>query len=158
MISAFPRAYRIAIAIVVDAGLNIGLLMITYPIWREFKYKRYPAQHWWRTYVWAGILCTIIVLAATAAVALILKRRRRVRMITLQMISVFLLLATLAVFADFSEPVPASTWPDLVQDIAAKFFAELQSTRFVALTASSMALVSGALFAWVLPRYRQGVR
>lgn len=73
-------------------------------------------------------------------------------MITLQMISVFLFLFTLAVLADFSEPYPASNWPDLIQDIAAKFFAELQSTRFVVLTATSMAMVSGVLFATVLPR------
>jgi hypothetical protein len=59
------------------------------------------------------------------------------------MVITFIVLSILAVSSDFSSPYALSSWPQILQLIAAKFFAELQSFRFMVLTASSISVASG---------------
>lgn len=138
-------SYRIIFWLVADFCVNAAILMITYPIWREFHYQRHSGGFWLRIYLSASVIATII--ASVAAILATFKKRHApdLRSVVAQMVLTFALLSTLAVYADFSSPDPASSWPDLIQEIAAKFCSELQSIRFTLVTASSIALASGLL-------------
>ena len=128
---------------------------MTYPIWREFAYQRHTVAFWIEIYSAAGVFSTLVIAIVTAAALSIDGLKSRKKEVQMQMIGTFLSLSAIAVAADFSEPYPASRWPDLIQEIAAKFFSELQSARFVVLCATSMALAAGMLTLAVLRARRR---
>jgi hypothetical protein len=141
-----------AAVILADLVINTFILMITYPIWRELRYQRYPTDYWLHVYCSAGALGTIVVSLTSVVSLAIMRRGSRIGIALVQVAISFIALSALAIIADFSEPSPADTWPQIMQQIAAKFFAELQSIKFTVLTASSMAIVSGVFVFLVLSR------
>jgi len=147
--------YRIALSVVADLCINTAVLMVTYPIWRELQYQRYPTEYWLRVYLWTAFIATVVVLLVGVLTVWMSRRGSSLRSITVQIVTTFVLLSALAVYADFSEPEPASKWPDLIQDIAAKFCAELQSIRFTLRTASLIAVASGLLLWFILMKSRR---
>jgi hypothetical protein len=138
-------ALLIAGAVVLDVFVNIGILCVTYPIWREFAYQEHPLDFWVKIYSWTGVLSTLVLAMVTGAVFSMYRHKTRKNTVTMQMIGTFVCLSSIAVAADFSEPYPASRWPDLIQEIAAKFFSELQSPWFILSSATCMTLVAGLL-------------
>jgi len=147
-----PRLSRIASVVVADFCINTAILMVSYPIWREFQYQRYSNEYWLRVYLWAGFFAMIAVLLVGIIAVWSLRKGSIRRAVIVQIVTTFILLSALAVYADFSEPDPASSWPNLIQQIAAKFFAELQSIRFVVVCASSMSVAAGLLVALLFRR------
>lgn len=97
---------------------------------------------------------------AAALIAVLIARRAQrgndFRVAAFQIIFTFLLLSGLATLSGFSDWQTAAKWPWLIQQIDAKFFAELECVRFITLTASSMAIASGLLISILLKKY--GVR
>jgi hypothetical protein len=138
-----PSLARIASVIFADFCVNTAILMVTYPIWREFQYQRYPSSYWLRTYLLAGFISTLIVLVVALLITGIWKKASVKRLLIAQIVITFIVLSILAVSSDFSSPYALSSWPQMLQLIAAKFLAELQSFRFMILTASSMSVASG---------------
>jgi hypothetical protein len=148
---------RIASVIVADFCVNTALLMVTYPIWREFQYQRYPSNYWLRTYLLAGFISTLIVLVVALTIAGIWRTAAVKRLFIAQIVITFIVLSLLGISCDFSSPYALSSWPQMLQLIAAKFFAELQSFRFMILTASSISVASGlALWFAVLAQRKTG--
>jgi|GEM_PF-7012315 hypothetical protein len=147
-----PQNLRFVLLAVADACINTAILMCTYPIWQEFQYQRFPNNYWLRVYVSTGFLITLITFLV-GIISVRISRMASVRSsVIVQIVATFCVISSLAVFADFSESNPASTWPILLQEIAAKFFSELQSIRFIVLTASLISLASGLLLYIGLPR------
>lgn len=147
-----PDFPRLALAVFADFCINTAILMVSYPIWMEFQYQRYPTEYWLRVYLWAGFFTTVIVILVGVVTAWSLRKGSIRRAVIVQIVTAFIMLSALAVYADFSEPDPASSWPNLIQQIAAKFFAELQSIKFVAVCATSMSVAAGFLVALLLRR------
>ena len=145
---------RILLAICADLCINSAILMVTYPIWREFQYQRYPGSYWLRTYLLAGFISTLIVLLIAFIIAGIWKTGSGKRLFIAQIVVTFIVLSVVGISSDFSSPFAHSSWPQMLQLIAAKFFAELQSLRFMTLTASSISITSGVMlwFAVLAPR------
>lgn len=142
----------IALMIIADWFANTTILCVTYPIWRELAYQRHPFEFWIRVYLWAGVYSTAIAFGA-AIIAFFFYGRKSVRKtITLHIVITFGFLALLAIASDFSEPYPASSWPTIIQDIAAKFFAELQSIWFTAVTATSISIIAGLISLLILKK------
>lgn len=149
-----PRLF-IPLMILADLFANIIILCVTYPIWREFAYQRHPFGFWIRVYLWASIYSTAIVLCL-GIIAFFCYGQKSLRKATvLHIVATFAILASIGVAADFSEPYPASSWPILIQEIAAKFFSELQSIWFTAVTATSMSIVAGLLNVAILKKIKR---
>jgi hypothetical protein len=145
----------LSLMIIADLFVNTIILCVTYPIWREFAYQRHPSEFWIRIYLWAGIYSTAIAFCAGIIAFVCYGRKSMRKVVVLHIVITFGVLATLAIAADFSEPYPASSWPTLIQEIAAKFFAELQSIWFTAVTATSISIAAGLLSLAVLKRIRK---
>ena len=131
--------------VLLDLVINTAILCATYPIWRELKYQNHPPAFWIWIYGWAAVFATVIVVSAGIAAFVIVRSKSLKRKILLQIAITFCLLAGFAIFADFSEPYPAANWPVLIQEISAKFFSELQSIWFTAVSATSMSIIAGFL-------------
>jgi hypothetical protein len=147
---------RVAVALFADLLLNAIVLVVSYPIWWEFRYERYPAKQWVEVYSATVLLVSILIWLITLLTYFVLKRRSTRGIVTVQIITVFLFLSSLAMFVWISSPYPVGYWPDFLQYIAAKFFAEGNFLTFIFVDATSMALLSGLLLALVL-RGRHGV-
>ena len=145
----------IPLVILADLFVNTIILCVTYPIWREFAYQRHPFGFWIRVYLWASVYSTAIAFCAGAIAFLCYGRKSLRKASVLHIVATFGLLAFLAIAADFSEPYPASSWPILIQEIAAKFFSELQSIWFTAITATSISIVAGLLNFAVLKKIKR---
>jgi hypothetical protein len=141
---------RIIFAVFADFCINTAILMVSYPIWRELQYQRYPTEYWVRTYLLAGFISTLVVLVVAFTIAGIWRTAAVKRVFIAQIVITFIVLSLLSIFYDFSSPFALSTWPQMLQLIAAKFFAELQSMKFVAVCASSIAVASGLLLLMTL--------
>ena len=148
-IPGFPR---LALAAFADFCINTAILMVSYPIWRELQYQRYSTEYWFRVYLWAAFFAMIAVLFVGVVTAWSLRKGSTRGVVIAQIVISFVVLSALAVYADFSEPDPAASWPNLIQQIAAKFFAELQSIKFVGVCASSMSVAAGLLVAALFRR------
>jgi hypothetical protein len=148
-------SWCLAVAFVLaDLLINSAILCGTYPIWREFAYQRYPIAYWIRVYFCAAAFATGIACCA-AVVSLRAGRRKSLRYsLASQVLLTFGLLTLIAIACDFSEPCPACAWPELLQDISAKFFAELQSIRFTVACATSMPISSALLLLFFLKKTR----
>jgi hypothetical protein len=149
---------RVAFAVFTDFCINTAILMISYPIWREFQYQRYPSSYWIRAYLLAGFISTLIVLGIASVLTGIWKKIPDKRLLIAQIAITFTVLSILAISCDFSSPYALASWPQMLQLIAAKFFAELQSFRFMMLTASYISIFSGVAlwFAILAPRNTSG--
>jgi hypothetical protein len=144
---------RIAFAVFADFCINTAILMVSYPILERISIPaRYSAEYWFRVYLSAAFFTTIAALLVGVVTAWSFRAGSTRRAVIVQVVATFILLSALAVYADFSEPDPASSWPNLIQQIAAKFFAELQSIKFVADCASSMSIAAGLLVALLFRR------
>src|SRR5262249_39865355 len=142
---------RVLVAFIADLVVNFGILIVSYPIWRELSYQRRPAAYWWHLYVWAAVLSTATLAALALAVYRITAQRSRTVTAIAQMIVGFLVLSVFSVVAGSSSPYAMSGWYPL-EDITAEVFGGLQVLRFIPLCATSMAIISG-LFLWVaVPR------
>lgn len=67
--------FRAIAAVFIILCVNTGILALTYPIWRELRYKRYPGSYWMKTYAYAGMLSTGIVFSSSFAVWLAAKNK-----------------------------------------------------------------------------------
>ncbi len=136
---------RLVGAIALDFCVNTALLMVGFPIWREFQYRRHPPDHWIHVYSWAGLLSTAIILVVNVAVYL-WNMRRSTKISTIwNMWITFGVLCCLAIAIGTSLPYGDSSWPDIIQDIDAQFFAEFGFLRFIFYDASLMSLAAGLL-------------
>jgi hypothetical protein len=147
---------RVALALFADLLLNMIVLVVSYPIWWEFRYQRYPVKHWVEVYSATGILVSILIWIITLLTYLVMKRRSTLAIVKVQIITVFLCLSSLALLVWIASPYPVGYWPDFLRYIAAAFFAEGNFLTFIFVDATSMSLLSGLLFALLL-RGRQVV-
>ncbi|HEX7285556.1 MAG TPA: hypothetical protein VF532_05205 [Candidatus Angelobacter sp.] len=138
---------RIAAVIVINLVVNTSLLIATYPIWEEFSYARYPRGYWLKVYAMGGLLSTAIVIAATVMSRWLTRQRTRRSRAFWQIGTVFIALSIWAVTIGINLPASDVSWPDLIQGVDAKLFAEAQFLRFIFCDAIPMAVISWLLVA-----------
>ena len=135
---------KFVLILLFDLAINFGVLALSYPIWWEFTYQRYPASYWWGVYFWAAMLGTTVVSILAIVVFATLKNQGRNVLMFTEMFFSLVALSAISVLGGTSGPDALASWYPLA-DIDAKFFSELQILRFIPLCATSMAIVSGLL-------------
>jgi uncharacterized PurR-regulated membrane protein YhhQ (DUF165 family) len=143
---------KIALAFFADVLINLSILTVSYPIWREFSYNREPPAYWWHIYAWAAVLSSAILTPLAFAIYTLTRQLSRKATAITQIVVGFLLLSVLSVVAGSSSPYAMSGWYPL-DDITAKFFGELQVLTFIPLCATTMGMTSGVLL-WAVLRRR----
>ena len=136
---------RIASAVAVDFVLNTALVAISYPIWEEFKWGRYPRSYWIEVYTVAGLLGTGIVLAGTIVSQWFTRSQNKRTRARWQIGTVLLLLSVWAILVGISSPDSGIFLPEVIQVMDAKLFSEAQFFRFIFCDAIPMAIISQLL-------------
>ena len=95
---------KLILVLLLDFVINFGILALSYPIWWEFAYQRYPASYWWGVYLWTALLSTAIVSVLGIVVAATLKKHGRNVLMFSQMFFSFVALSVISVLGGTSGP------------------------------------------------------
>jgi hypothetical protein len=145
-------SFRIVVSLIVSFVFNTGMLMWSYPIWRELKYQRYPTEYWIEVYIGTGVLVTGLVWVVALAVHWVMSQYRKRQLVVMYIATLFVTLIVFAIAMGISHPYPAASWPRALQALGAKFFAEWNFFIFIFYNTVPIALISGLLFAFMLGR------
>jgi hypothetical protein len=141
---------RIGLAIAADFVLNTALVMISYSIWEEFTWGRYPRSYWIEVCIVAGLVSTVIVVAGTVLSQWVTRSQSEKNRAKWQISSVFVLLSSWAILVGTSSPTSGISLPEVVQVMHTKLFSEAQFFRFIFYDAIPMAVISQVLITAVL--------
>ena len=138
----YMNSAKIAKALAVRFLASAVILALTFPIWEEFRYKRYSNGHWVGVYLSAAAALALLMAIQSPLISRFLPAEKMRTSATLQFLITLLMLSVVAVLFGISTFDIAEKWPLWVQYIDAKFFAELGFLRFVCTSAVLMSAIS----------------
>jgi hypothetical protein len=104
-----------------------GVLLISYPIWREFQYQRYPSSYWVRVYLETVLLLLTVYWLTGWCIRLSGLRQT----IALQSILFLVFMSGVSIFLGTRDIYEQQGFPQMIADIHAKFLAEGAFGTFV---------------------------
>lgn len=144
--------WRVLLWLPLLLAINTFVLMLTYPIWKELKWERYPSGLWLRAYLVAALLIVVIALFVAVCVNYFTALWSRPKALLMQVGTTFAVLCITAAYIGTSAPYADANLPTTIQVLDAKFFSEFAFFWFIFADAIPISIVSSLLLGWSIRR------
>lgn len=120
-----------------------AVIVVAFPIWREFRYERYPRDYWLKVYLGTAVALAVIYLLI-GWVSRILPAKVASRSF-FQPVVFFVFMSCVSVFLGTMTADQQVALPVAVQDVHAKFLAEWQFIKFILTVLLPISVISWPL-------------